>query len=606
MKNYFNKIKSLVLVGAASLAFAACGDFLYIEPKTFVSEENFWNERADIDQMLAGVYVKMQDGNFINRCIMWGETRSDNITEGRGAADNLDIYRTLKEDLKSTNSYCDWTSFYAVISQCNIIIDRCAVVAEKDPTFTESDVKATKAEAAALRDLCYFYLVRAFKDVPYYTYAIQADADIKPLPAVNGDQIVKSLIEDLDSVAPYALKAFPDDKNSKYNSSRNRITQSAIYAILADLCLWDGQYQRCVDYCDKIFEYKLKEYKEDFSKSTSLTQGSVVMFKNENDMWSEGFPLYPCFQDKTFGNEYNQIFGKNGCSFESIFELAFTNDGSNDSYLTNGSIASLYGTFKSGGNNGRGTLACSDKLLNDVYNANYKVFDHKNDVRYFTSIRPEDEQYTGGYVGKYVYSDCQIETSTTNPNHKQMGGTSGVSADNRNWIFYRLTDVMLMQAEALIQLGDFQDVVDEATGEVTGSEMDDNLKRAFYLIWTVNRRSIMTNSTTSVHGNELKITAYKTKNEMLDLCLKERQRELMFEGKRWFDLLRQCHHEGNTNYIRGNVSAKISSGGSKALFLNYESLFWPYAKKEVRNNPDLNQKSYYGADDDDDNFKLNN
>ena len=56
---YLNKIKSLALVGVAALAFTGCRDFLYIEPKTFVSEDNFWNEKTDVDQMVAGVYVKM-------------------------------------------------------------------------------------------------------------------------------------------------------------------------------------------------------------------------------------------------------------------------------------------------------------------------------------------------------------------------------------------------------------------------------------------------------------------------------------------------------------------------------------------------------------------
>lgn len=601
MKLFKNKLKSLLLVGATAMTLSSCGDFLYIEPKDFVSDENFWNERADVDRMVAGVYVKMQNNAFLQRCIMWGETRSDNVTEGRNATANLDLYRTLKEDLKSTNSFSDWTSFYAVISQCNIIISRCDEVHSKDATFTESDVKATKAEMAAIRDLCYFYLVRAFKDVPYYTYAIQADADVRPLPAVSGDSIVPALIEDLDTLAGYALRAYPLDKSNEYNSSRCRITQNAIYALLADLCLWDGQYERCVDYCQKVIDYKLLEYREDYSKSTSTTRGNLAIFHNENDTWSQGFPLYPCYSDKLYGSDFSNIFGGYGCSFESIFELSFNFDGSNTAYGESDAIGGFYGSYKSGSNQGKGTLAVSDKLLNDVYNANYQVFDHKLDCRYFANIDPEDEGYTGGYIAKLVAYDAQIEAISTNPNYK--ASFSHQSYNNRNWIFYRLTDVMLMQAEALIMLGKTIDEIGE-DGELISSQPDENLQRAFYLIWTVNRRSIMTTSTVDTHGNELKLNKYKTQEEFLDLCMKERQRELMFEGKRWFDLIRQCHREGNTDYVKKHVSAKISSGSSKSLFLNYESLYWPYNKREIRNNPDLDQKPYYGVDGDEDDFEL--
>lgn len=602
MKNYFNKFKSLALAGVATLSLASCGDFLYIEPKTFVSEDNFWNERADIDQMVAGVYVKMQNSDFLTRCIVWGEVRSDNVADGKGAADNLDLYRTLKEDLKSNNAYTDWSSFYAVIGQCNIIIERAPQVSEKDPTYTQSDVMATKAEMAALRDLCYYYLVRTFKDVPYYTHAIQSDADITPMPAVDGDMIVRNCINDLDTLARYALKAYPDDNTSKYNSSRNRITQNAIYALLADMCLWDGQYQRAADYCQAIIDAKYDEYQEDFSNSTSTRNGSLAIYHNENDIYSYGYPLYPCFQDKEYGNDYNQIFGGDGCSFESIFELAFTYDGSNDQYAESGPLGSFYGSHKSGSNEGKGLLAVTEKVRTDVYNATYKVFDHKLDARYFTNIRPDDTEYTAAYVAKLVNERTTVEQTTTNPYYAMTKSSQGDSYNNRNWMFYRLTDVMLMQAEALIELGRITEgELDDGT---TISELDDNLKKAFYLIWTVNRRSIMTNSATSTHTSELKITNYKTIDDLRQLCLKERQRELMFEGKRWFDLVRMCHKTHTTDEVLRNVQAKISSGATKSLFLNYESLFWPYNKTEVRNNDALPQKSYYGNDDDEDNFQL--
>ena len=53
MKTY--KVKSLFVAVLACLGLTSCGDFLEIEPKTFVSEDNFWNEKTDVDQMVIGV-----------------------------------------------------------------------------------------------------------------------------------------------------------------------------------------------------------------------------------------------------------------------------------------------------------------------------------------------------------------------------------------------------------------------------------------------------------------------------------------------------------------------------------------------------------------------
>ena len=46
MKTY-NKIKTLFVASLACIGLVSCGDFLEIEPKTFVSENNFWNEKSD-------------------------------------------------------------------------------------------------------------------------------------------------------------------------------------------------------------------------------------------------------------------------------------------------------------------------------------------------------------------------------------------------------------------------------------------------------------------------------------------------------------------------------------------------------------------------------
>ncbi|MCD7720629.1 MAG: RagB/SusD family nutrient uptake outer membrane protein [Prevotellaceae bacterium] len=605
MKKYFSKAISLVLLGLVCLGYTSCGDFLEIEPKTFVSEDNFWNEKTDIDQMVAGTYVKMQADAFIQRCIMWGETRSDNIGEGLNASDQTSIYRTLKENLLSTNSYTTWVDFYSVINQCNTIIEMAPVVSEKDPVYTESDVLATQAEMKALRAICYFYLVRAFKDVPYYTNAIQSEDEVEPIAPSDGDSIVKCLIVDLEECASNALKAYPKDSGNNYNSSKNRITQNAIYSILTDLCLWDGQYQKAVDYAQKVIDAKYDEYEEDYGSSAGVagSSGSIALFQSSADSYNPtAFPLYPCYSGDTYGNDFNQTFGGDQNGFESIFELSFLYDGTSSVYLQNTACATLYGNnYQSGGNNGQGYLACDDQMVQELYNSTSgSTFDHQYDVRFYESIYPTTDEYSEGYPAKYVYQDISIERQSGANLPFKATYNAGIYA-NRNFIFYRLTDVMLMQAQALIELGTDDSQYDD-NGILISSSLSDELRRAFYIIYAVNRRSIMVTNTTNTTSYDLSLTNYNNKSLLEDLVMKERKRELMFECKRWFDLLRICHRDGTTDMVRSNVGAKTSSGGSATLFTNYESLFWPYNKDEVKNNSLLSQKPYYGDDDDESSF----
>jgi len=160
-----------------------------------------------------------------------------------------------------------------------------------------------------------------------------------------------------------------------------------------------------------------------------------------------------------------------------------------------------------------------------------------------------------------------------------------------------------MQAEALIELAssNVYALTNEdgtpATDEEGNRLYDKNLKKAFSLIYAVNRRSIMTNTTAVnavVNTNGLKVQGTTTKGEFRTLCQQERRRELLFEGKRWFDLLRYCRRENSLNYIPSKKGA--------TKIVNSEALYWPYFKNELKNNPLLEQKPFYANSDEESNY----
>ena len=607
MKHYINKVKLLTLLSLISLSMSSCGDWLLIEPKTFVTEDNFWNEKSDVDQMVAGVYCMLQNADIIERCIVWGELRSDNIADGKDVSNNDDLYRALRENLRANNKYTDWAQFYKTINAAQIVIERAPSVSEKDPTYTPSQVLATQAEMKAIKALCMFYLVRAFKDVPYPDHAFQSELDMEPMPAHDGDSIVKVLIADLEGCVSQALKKYPKDEDSEHNSNCNRITQSGIYAILCDLCLWNGDYQKVVDYAEKIIDQKWQDYEIDYSTNVNMESGGKpVMFRWDNDDYLHklskhyGYPLYPCYSGQEYGSSYNAIFGGDQNSFESIFELAYTPTASGSGYLENNAIKTFFGS-RSERSQDEGPLFAHENVVNDAYNKIYKVYDHQYDLRYYTNTSA-DEQWTKGYPAKYVCNSISVENNRTNASQIYfVADYSGSSRSDRNWIFYRLTDIMLMEAEALVELAGKELYTVEEDGTRV---MDENLKRAFGIVWTINRRSLMTphysNTTSTTQGLLLKVDKYPTQDDMRELVQKERRRELMFEGKRWFDLLRRCHRDGmTTDYVKRNVPPKGRNEGV-ILFVNYESLFWPYNKTELKANTALKQKTFYGDSDGED------
>lgn len=585
MKQLHKTIRTGAVLGLLSLALVGCGDFLEIKPRDIVTEDNFWNEKTDVDQMVAGCYASMQSDEFIRRCIVWGELRSENIYPGSQVQDNEDLFQALRENLLTTNSYCKWNIFYEVINKCNTIIRNAPLVSEKDPSYRSSDVQATIAEMTALRSLCYFYLIRAFDEVPFTRDAVTQEDEVQYQPASSFDYVLGEIIKDLEAVKPYALDHHAsidkrtDGVGQTYNSNCNRITRPAINAMLADMYLWQGNYDKSIESAEAVIEAKRKDYERDYSRQTSLTFSAPQLLTAPHGLI---VPMYQATQNNA-ANVADAIFGV-GNSFESIFELSFNYSSSSTNYVQSTAVATLYGSFpSSGGNGGSGLLAANPNIVADVYNGTNSFFANNYDTRYYTSFQPVDQNYGEGYVRKFVASNFILEPrvqSNIQFNSFEGSAFSHHADYDRNWIFYRLSDVMLLEAEAYLM-------------KATDDDTEENaalIEKAFDLIYLVNSRSVTDRTKYLVPTS----STATNRGSLMQTLRKERNAELMFEGKHFFDLVRYARFDGNTDIVRNTVTSKISSGGT-GLFPSMPYLFWPYAKEEVQVNPYLVQKSIYGA-----------
>ena len=563
------------IVALAGMSFVSCGDFLEIYPLTMVYEDNYWNEKADVDQIVTGCYTRMQDDDFMRRVFIWGEVRSDNIGAGNNDVTykvDWDEAKILDEDLLSTNKYTDWSPFYSVIDRCNLVIERAPQVAEMDPSYTESDVRATIAEVSALRALCYFYLVRTFKDVPYYTHAITNDEQPLNLPVTKGDDVLRALIQDLANVYPSALKAWPavDGKDKSYG----RITQDAILALMADMSLWIGDYSAAERYAGEVIEHKLETFKNKYS-SLYLTNG---------------YPLVPDLGVGMMGRGvgYNMNFGGEGGGPESIFELEFT-DNPDDNTKGNVMVTGLYYRFYAEPNQpiGCGTYAPAQSLWTVWSSSSSGLFD-AGDVRRWSIYVDNATEARSSYMAKYACSNITMTTTYSPDNY--MGRST--KKNGANWIFYRVSDMMLIKAEALLyRMGD--DLADERNDSIA--------RAAFELIQAVSNRSLD-------DGLPPYSPTNYNKASLIDLLFNERRREFLFEGKRWFDLVRRAHHEGdNTSYLVQQVQEKYGDNANTVTgkLRNYNAVYWPYNYDEVRVNENLHQNPAY-PDSDNSSFETTN
>ncbi len=549
-----------------ALGLGSCSDFLEIEPLNDIVLDKFWNEENDVENIVAGCYSGMQNRILIERMIVWGELRSDHLIGGTGVQDNINIQNILKENITANNVYTSWGEFYDIINRCNTVLHYSPLVAERDPNYTETELMATRAEVSAIRDLCYFYLIRTFRDVPYSTQPFLDELQQMAMPATKFDAVLDSLITDLENVKSYAVKTYPV---SKTNYQCGRITQDAIHAMLAEMYLWKKDYANSVKYADMVIDAKTQRFQNEIDNAGG-NSSSYKMF--------EGYPLiYDSYTTgNLYGNAYGTIFGS-GASRESILELIFADD---NTRLANHGLSFLYGNQKTM----PGIVKPADFITTDVSDASYKVYRDKYDTRYYENLYKMSASQYG--VAKYVCKNGMVTVSSTEISAMSQYPSYPEEYCHANWILYRLTDVMLLKAEALVQM---------VEGDAK-SEVNDSLLRAAYdIVSVINKRSnCATTYTPITYAN------YSTKSQMENLVLEERARELMFEGKRWYDLVRRSLRDGNTSYLVQQVTRKGSDNASvvQAKLAKMDAIFWPYNLDELKVNPYLVQNPAFGSGDD--------
>ncbi len=502
---------SIIVLAVLLFITPGCSDWLELKPEDSIVLEDYWQDESQVNQALAGCYSSMTEYGYMERVLVWGELRSDNVTKNNLTGSEMS--KVIDADLSPNNGLCSWGDFYRTINYCNTFLYYAPGVVAKDPNFTESELHAMEAEALTIRALSYFYLVRAFRDVPWVeTPSIDDDQDYKLKKSDEGF-ILEKLISDLQTALQYARGSFAD---KTYN--KGKITRNAVRALLADIYLWQGDFTNCIATCDQILT--------DTEQGLKLVNGKDVLLK---------------------------VFGA-GNSSESIFELQYDNKNNINKVVRN-----LYG-YK-GKELGQwsfpivllyGTASPFNYLINGT-------LESEKDLRLKDFLLPVGDMC---YVFKYAGASREDYGAYSKYNYRSV---------TANWIFYRLSDIMLMKAEALI-------------------ESETNTAEAIRLINTVYMRS----NPEETNGGLL-AENYITKMEQEKLLYRERQRELMFEGKRWFDLMRLARRANSTSPLLNYVMKKYSgaAGAQAAKMAVMDALYWPILSNELDRNPNLEQNPFY-------------
>ena len=554
--------------------FSGCVDTVIL-PDNKTVDDDYWQKKSEVDAVVASAYAQLRDEAAIRNMIVWGDFRSDELavtsTLPTGAAYRTALQQIYSLNIETENAFTSWYPFYSAINYCNLVLEKAEGVIAVDPDYMRGDYDANKAQMLALRAFCYFYLTRVFHDIPVTPGAYLNSSANLNAPQACPDSVLTMCIDDLTEASKYAISG------NTYGDWRDKgyLNQDGINAILADIYLWRGSvnrdaadYQACVDYCDKVIKAK----KEAFEQSPSRRRFNAD--EEEQDYYLSDY-----------SDMFNDLFGQSGQNAdESIFELQFRS-----SNATNKGLDQMYFRYNNASGNSYGYLKASSKY-GSVDATGNGVWNNSVDQRLFDYVYDATSSSVEQFGVRKFVATASAGTNNTADSHRDTR-----SAVYQNWILYRLTDVMLMKAEALVQLY-------ELGGKAEG---DTRNEEAFEICKFINDRALSDANKTSY---ALKYSTYRDKME--SLVLAERARELCFEGKRWFDLMRYNYRHTAT---KADLKKKLTEAyvpnsdeffelalrkyavptAMRAKMRDERYLYMPINQDEVELNPNLMQNPVY-------------
>lgn len=468
----------------------SCEDFLDQKPTDGLVLEEYWKNKEEVLSTLGGAYQLFSELDY--RLFIHGELRGD-MLKPNGTVTGGSERAMMSANIETNQWFARWDGFYKTINICNHVIDLAPGV--QDPTFTDYQKQQAVSEATFIRSLCYFYLVRVWQDVPYIVDPTTTDEG-EFFPEVSpGEEILESIKADLIEIR----NRMPDHPTIEENKSR--ATAGAVNALLADISLWNFEYDDCISYIEAV----------------------------EN---SGQYFLLPA-------TEWFQNFNP-GFSLENIFEIYFdqsTGQGNNFASRTYSSTAG--GIYYFGSDYAQEILSVEITEAGELIRGNGSL-----------SNNHQIWKYAGAIPDK----------TTLRP------GNLGTSA---NFIVYRMADLYLMKAEAYSQ-----------------KEAPDFARALEYL------------NAIRVRSNMPAYLQFSSAQAFEDAILLERAKELAFEGKRWFDLLRMGRRNDfarKDNLIEILIKNVPSTQKLviKARLSDPNGWYMPIHISEIDRNKNLKQNSYY-------------
>jgi hypothetical protein len=484
---------SLALI---AMVFTSCHKELEQEPFSSLSPETFYQDEAEAQLALAAVYSDIaSDATYGNLVSMNFTNGTDESLYNRTNVNwSVALYLNNSSTIEIEKA---WMRFYKGINSANYFIAR---VGESE--IEESAKNRLLGEAYFLRAFYYFDLVRLWGEVPLRTEPITEGSNANNIAKSSISEVYQQIISDL--TIAYKTLPNPGTKDAEYGHAN----RTAAHGLLARVYLTmagkpmeqQDAYQLAVNHCDSVintgYHQLLPEYKQVFlNQIQDINDDREMIFEIQfGNLRPQGI------------REDGRVGNLNGVAIQLPKD-----DGKGN--LNPYAYAFFYPSISL---INRFDAANDDRYAWNI--ANWKV-DKKGKV-----VILKDSNKSNWYPGKFRRVDITSNADGNYSWEKLETGAIDKNFTGINFPYLRYSDILLMKAEALNELG--------KTGEAVP-----------YMDQVRNRAGLANIDPSLVASKE---TFF---NELMD----ERMREFCFEGIRKNDLVRWGRLLQNMEVLRKDM-----------------------------------------------------
>lgn len=292
----------LSLIGMSSLIFfnSSCSKYLDLKPENSTYDEVFWKDGENVNRATLGAYALLRNSLRADRSyFIFGDIASGIVHPGADDWNMNDFSRSGGYKFSYApyleGSLWNWTRFYGVINQCNLIVEQAEAMDIKLFEGGEEEKKGYISNARFLRAYTYFYMQRVWGDVLLVKETFKDPQNIPDMTRTPENETLAFCKEDL----LYAIA------NLQQNSTKSFASKGAANALMAEICAWEHDYVNAEKYANETL--KLGYALEDVKDYRKIWQGnSKESIFELNMLYSES------------GNEFTEDFFSRFLSSASI------------------------------------------------------------------------------------------------------------------------------------------------------------------------------------------------------------------------------------------------------------------------------------------------